>query len=397
MKTHTILSSLSTSEVLRHNNDESHLRVPVRNVDISMLGHFNKLCEWFESEMQPVTTSEIQAKMIELAGDGVVYSMKEMKRKLESRCGDDIIISKTDGKSNMVCFKDASKFIITKSVEEKGNENMTETERIIKTAAKLIKTETKSETPNQANIYPSKEDMLNFQSSLPTNLELFMKELIKNERRQASIGQAMMKAVKTRSYIPPLLFGLGVELDQVLGSKWLLNELFQLGFSISYDEITGFKHSVLVHEDEDPESLLDGVYTQWVSDNVDHNICTIDGKETFHGTGVIAIGTRKATNQQKKESRQIRKIESILQSKEIISKKQFPITWYEGSNILGLSKLAFKPLIQLYFPTTFSPSLGIDILWHSSLLFGTDDKRPNWSGFMQEHSVVVNILPTVKS
>ena len=78
---------------------------------------------------------------------------------------------------------------------------MTETERIIKTAAKLIKTEIKSETPNQANMYPSKEDMLNFQSSLPTNLELFMKELIKNELRQASIGQAMMKAVKIRYLI----------------------------------------------------------------------------------------------------------------------------------------------------------------------------------------------------
>ena len=126
------------------------------------------------------------------------------------------------------------------------------------------------------------------------------------------------------------------------------------------------------------------MYTQLVADNVDHNICTIDGQGTFHGMGVIAIGTQKTHNQQQKESGQIRRIESILKSKEITSKKQFPITWYEGSNIFGLSKLAFKPLIQLYFPTTFSSSL--EILWHSSLLFGTDDKRPNWSRFMQEHS-----------
>ena len=213
-----------------------------------------------------------------------------------------------------------------------------------------------------------------------------MKELIKNELRQASLGQTMKKAVKTKSYIPLLLFGLDVELDQVFGSKWLLNELFQLGFSISHDEISRFKDSVLAHKDEDPESLLDGVYTQWVADNVDHNVCIIDGKGTFHGMGIIAIGTRKTHNQQQKESGQIRRIESILKSKEITSKKQFQMTWYEGSNILGLSKLAFKPLIQLYFPTTFSSSLGIDILWYSSLLFGTDDKRPNWNGFMQEHS-----------
>ena len=32
------------------------------------------------------------------------------------------------------------------------------------------------------------------------------------------------------------LFGLGVELDHVFGSKWLVNELARLGFSVSYDE-----------------------------------------------------------------------------------------------------------------------------------------------------------------
>ena len=31
--------------------------------------------------------------------------------------------------------------------------------------------------------------------------------------------------------------------------------------------------------------------TQWVTDNVDNTICTLDGKNTFHGMGVIAVST----------------------------------------------------------------------------------------------------------
>ena len=31
--------------------------------------------------------------------------------------------------------------------------------------------------------------------------------------------------------------------------------------------------------------------TQWSADNVDHNIGTLDGKNTFHGMGMIAAVT----------------------------------------------------------------------------------------------------------
>ena len=40
-----------------------------------------------------------------------------------------------------------------------------------------------------------------------------MQELVSDELKQSSIGQAIIKAIKTRCYIPPLLFGLGIELD----------------------------------------------------------------------------------------------------------------------------------------------------------------------------------------
>ena len=69
----------------------------------------------------------------------------------------------------------------------------------------------------------------------------------------------------------------------------------RLGFSITYDEVTRYKQSVIQHESLD--SLLaeyfPGTFTQWVADNVDHNVATLDGLGTFHGMGMIAVSTPK--------------------------------------------------------------------------------------------------------
>ena len=69
--------------------------------------------------------------------------------------------------------------------------------------------------------------------------------------KQTSIGHAIIQAARPRSVITPTLFGLGVELDHVFGSKWLINELSRLGFSVSYDEVTRYKQSVIQSENRD--------------------------------------------------------------------------------------------------------------------------------------------------
>ena len=66
--------------------------------------------------MVPVATSELHAKMAELANFEEIYSMKHLKRKLEEGYKDDII-SQTEGKPNLVCFKDVARFIIENSRE----------------------------------------------------------------------------------------------------------------------------------------------------------------------------------------------------------------------------------------------------------------------------------------
>ena len=58
----------------------------------------------------------------------------------------------------------------------------------------------------------------------------------------------IIKASRPRTALPALLFGLGTECDHVIGSKWLVDELFKLGLSISYSEVNMFKESVIANQ-----------------------------------------------------------------------------------------------------------------------------------------------------
>ena len=166
-----------------------------------------------------------------------------------------ISLAKLKENQNLVCFKDVATFIIEKSKME--NEDANEGEVIIKTAAKLIKAEIVNQRFN-AEDYPSKYDIEHHEKSLVPLLHLFMNEVTSDELKQSSIGQTITKVIGTRFYIPPLLFGLGIELDHKFGSKWLTNELFKLGFCISPSEITRFKQSVMVNNDSNVEVVLNG-------------------------------------------------------------------------------------------------------------------------------------------
>ena len=102
----------------------------------------------------------------------------------------------------------------------------------------------------------------------------------------------VIQSARPRSVITPL-FGIGVEMDHVFGSRWLVNELSRLGFSISYDEVNRYKQSVI--QSESLDSLLaeyfPRTFTQWVADNVDHNVASLDGNGSLHGMEIIGIST----------------------------------------------------------------------------------------------------------
>ena len=135
--------------------------------------------------------------------------------------------------------------------------------------------------------YPANEDIKNVERGkewLPESLTPF---IVPSVTKQVNTGQCLSKATRPRSVILPLLFALGVEMDHVFGSQWPLSKLSRDAFPKSYAEATKYKQSVIKNEaieDLQLEYFPDST-TQWVADNVNHNIAILDGRGNFHGMG----------------------------------------------------------------------------------------------------------------
>ena len=72
------------------------------------------------------------------------------------------------------------------------------------------------------------------------------------------------------------------------GSKFLVETLNNLGFCSSYKEVKNFESNAAVSRGTDIPGIVQDHFIQYIADNVDHNIRTIYGHNTFHGMGIIA-------------------------------------------------------------------------------------------------------------
>ena len=112
---------------------------------------------------------------------------------------------------------------------------------------------------------------------------------------------------------------------------------------------------------------------QFIADNIDHNIATIDGSGTFHMMGIVAAVTPRTH----RPRRQIRKAQMSVD--DIVNMATINITPFTLS-IQECNPLVYNPK---QFADIFAQDelANLDVLWKSSLLGRYS--RPNWSGFMQ--------------
>ena len=162
------------------------------------------------------------------------------------------------------------------------------------------------------------------------------------------------------------------------------NELFKLGFSVSYDEVTRYKQSVIQSENQNnllTEYLPGNFIQRGGADNIDHNIVTLDGQGTFHGTGIIAISTPNTETSPATKLQVVRR-QHYVKVNQLVKDKGVPITSYFNS-LKSLALISFKPVVHLKFPYTLPSDIYLDLLWHSGWMFSSAESvRPNWSDFM---------------
>ena len=338
---------------------------------------FSKACDWLEGEMLPHSVSEFREKIVEYADGKDVYGVQYIKKLLSDRYQDHISFCCEPGRENILYFKQMADYLINTKYRERGNTTEEESQRIITLAANLVKAEVREkEYKNDFYPDPSEIEALNWS---PPLLKQLMKSLTKSDLKQEFLAQCIVKATK-RDVIPPLLFALGVDLDQSIGSRWLVSYLSKLGASIAEGEVRLYRQSFLKSDTEPLTTLPNNSFVQWSADNVDHNLATLDGKGTFHGMGIIASVTPSGNIEQLKDVKRLKK--RCLVS-EVTKHKGVDIVEYDGSDFNQFPQL--KSLTSLKVKKRCIFDLQSEAFWHSSWYFSSTVKpRPLWSGFMQQ-------------
>lgn len=129
---------------------------------------------------------------------------------------------------------------------------------------------------------------------------------------------------------------------------------------------------------------------KYVADNVDHNLRTLDGRNTFHGMGIISIHPAI-----EKTNTKIPRIKVNLQDLKAIGSVDI-VPYIQ--KMTPATSLFYRKLTETVTKDSYS---DLDLLWKVSWSQG-DAIRPGWSGMMQlihqgKHSVksTVNFLPII--
>jgi len=269
-----------------------------RPVDSLKSETFKKLCEWLEvNDCELLTLQDVVDKAQALVpNNDAVYTEQWLKKKLVEQYGDHIQFNEVRGRRNVICWKRMGAYIINQKWHDDNKEDLTE--HIIVTAAKLLKA-TIREAQYETASYPTCEDIRDPQHAkqwMPSLLQVFLDHLISPEAKKVAVGHTIVQAVRPKTAIAPIPFALGVSVDHVSASRYLIDLLYRLGQSVSYDEVCRFKQSVTQCSSVDSPQAFPECFTQYVADNVDHvadnvdhDVCTLDGSGTLHAMGIISI------------------------------------------------------------------------------------------------------------
>jgi len=190
------------------------------------------------------------------------------------------------------------------------------------------------------------------------------------DRKLASVGQAIMQATRPRVLLAPLQFGLSGQMHHHFASRFLVDSLYRHGFGCSYAEVQKFERCATVAQVAEVDVLNPDQVMQFMGDNVDHDVRTLDGHGTFHGMGIVAAFTPSMVVDKPVQRTSVSE-EDILKVGKISIR-------YVVSHHTSKPPLTYKELTAMEIT---DPTAHIDLLWDMS--FFVRPSRPSWSGMMQ--------------
>ena len=111
-----------------------------------------------------------------------------------------------------------------------------------------------------------------------------------------------------------------------------------------------YKQSVIHSETLDNllSEYIPGTFTQWVADNVDHNVASLDGQGSFHGMGIVAVSSPKDSVPLQTRARVIPRLPRITVN-EVVKDKGLAIIKYMGHAKRALSCIIYQPILHFKF------------------------------------------------
>ena len=361
---------------LSHQTNGSKRQKKGRPTDKSRQEAFLEVAKYLkENDDEQLTVNDLMNKTAEF-NDQEPYSARYMKEKLKEHFGENIVIASINGKADVVTFRSTASTILQNFYDaSRDADPEADKIRVIKAAADLIKTDIKSKDISKS-FYPLPGEISSLDENcafLPETLYLFLRTIFNEksaERKIASIGQAIIQAARPRVLIAPLQIGLAVQMHHHYGSKFLIDSLNSHGFCSSYTEVKKFEMSAAQTKGTDIPGLTPGHFVQYVADNVDHNVCTLDGQNTFHGMGIIAAVTP-ATHPDSPIPR------CSTTAAEIANIGKIDIHYYKTANDVKV------PLVYEKLPCLSNVNKTWKLDFLCSLVWPIRSPKPNWSGLMQ--------------
>lgn len=229
---------------------------------------------------------------------GEIPTHKTIISKLLVKFGEDITVTTLSTKKTVVCFRKTGYKMLSKQWYTDQKSNVEEERvRVVKAAAEIICEDIRQKFYDTEH-YPQTDDFLkNVQKDVPSTLECLLTTIIfknkrgsiqKYETKCMAIAHAIIAAARPKSFVSGLQVGLSSFINQKYGSKQLLNILSAFSFSASYDEAIRFQVSAMLHP---PVIQIEDSFSQFVFDNADVNVCTINGMNTFYCMGEIQCVT----------------------------------------------------------------------------------------------------------
>jgi hypothetical protein len=150
-----------------------------------------------------------------------------------------------------------------------------------------------------------------------------------------------------------------------------------MGVCASYTEARRYEASAMLGEQQ---TVSEESFKQFVFDNADFNIRTIDGYGTFHSMGGVMCIT---PGSGVKPQSDIERVKTCPPAEKLAAVSKIKLQRYTASNSKGIDDIVVKNPAEIRnLQSATSVHSFLDFLWMSGSWL-SPPKNPNWSGYME--------------